>query len=59
MAIYIWLLIHSMVILCTNGGCTSVSMQHFDYLVGIGALEIIFESAGIVKIFSKKNGNNS
>lgn len=58
MAIYIWLIFHNIVIYCNSAGCLSTSMQHFNYLSGVGALELIFELAGIVKIFTKKGINN-
>ena len=56
-SIYIWLKIHEIIINCTQAGCVQTSMSHFNYLMGIGALELIFELSGIIKIFSKK-GNN-
>lgn len=59
MAIYIWLLINSIVIYCDVSGCVSTSIAHFNYLTTIGSLELIFEVAGIVKIFTKKNGVNN
>jgi hypothetical protein len=54
MALYIWLLWHQVVVFCQSGvGCMSTSMAHFNYLIGVGALELIFELAGIIKIFTK------
>lgn len=54
MTIYIWLLIQEMIVRCIDSLCSSVSMAHFDYLLGIGSLELIFEVAGIIKIYSQK-----
>lgn len=56
MAIYIWLLYYNIAILCENG-CTQVSMAHFNYLFGVGALELIFELRGIIKIYQKRKFN--
>ncbi len=55
MGIYIWLLWHQMVIFCTEAGCMQVSMAHFNYLVGLGTLELVLEITGIIRIFFKKN----
>lgn len=59
MVIYIWLLIHEIIIQCTTGvGCIQSSMAHFNYIIGLGALEMIFEIPGIVRIFFKKDDIN-
>lgn len=56
MALYIWLLWHQLVIFCAVGaGCLQTSMAHFDNLMAAGALELLFEVGGIIKIFSRKN----
>ena len=55
MVLYIWLLFYNVAIYCApNAGCIQVSMTHFNYLVGIGALEIIFEMGGMIRIYEKK-----
>ncbi len=56
MAIYIWLIWHEIIIFCQQGvGCLQVSNAHFSYLMGLGALELIFELPAIAKIFLKKD----
>jgi hypothetical protein len=57
MAFYIYLIWHQIVIHCAEAaaGCMQVSVAHFDYLMSAGALEMILEIAGIVKIFKKKD----
>lgn len=56
MVLYIWLVIHEIVIFCQAGvGCSQVSNAHFSYLIGIGALELVFEIPAIVKIFFRKD----
>jgi hypothetical protein len=56
MILYIWLLWHEIVIFCQQGvGCLQVSNAHFNYLIGIGALELIFEIPAIIKVFFKKD----
>lgn len=55
MVLYIWLLYHQILIQCTQAGCIQSSMANFDYLSGIGAVELIFELAGIIKIYQKVN----
>jgi hypothetical protein len=55
MGIYIWLLFHNVVIHCVeNAGCIQSSTNHLDYLIQIGTVELIFELAGMVRIFVKK-----
>jgi hypothetical protein len=56
-AIYIWLIFHDVSLMCTQFGCTSLSITHFDYLIGVGALELIFEIGGIVKVFTAKKSS--
>jgi len=53
MVFYIWLLFHSMVIMCTAAGCNAVSMSSFNYVIGLGTLELVFEVAGVIRIFKK------
>jgi hypothetical protein len=43
--------------MCTQYGCTSITASHFDYLIGIGALELIFEIGGIIKVFVAKKAS--
>lgn len=59
MTLYIWLLWHQIAITCIAAtGCVQTSMAHFDYMMGIGALELILEISGIIRIYVKKvNGN--
>lgn len=55
MILYIWLIWHQLVIYCAAGaGCIQSSVAHFDYITGIGALELLFEISGIIKIFTIK-----
>ena len=57
--LYIWLLFYNVAIYCApNAGCIQTSMAHFNYLVGIGAIELIFELHGMVKIYEKKKFDN-
>jgi hypothetical protein len=55
MTFYIWLLWHQIVIECNQVGCLQSSMAHFNYIIGLGFLELIFEIGGIVRIYLKKN----
>ena len=56
MVLYIWLLWYQIIIYCAQGaGCIQSSMAHFEYILGIGAVELIFEISGIVKVFLRKD----
>jgi predicted sulfurtransferase len=56
MVLYIWLLWHQVVIYCTQGvGCIQSSMAHFEYVLGLGVIEVIFEIGGIIKVFVRKD----
>ena len=58
MTLYLWLLFHQVFITCTQAGCIQASSNaNFDYLLGIGAIELVFELSGIIKIYARKSIN--
>lgn len=55
MIIYIYLLWHEIVIYCAQtSGCMQTSLFHFNQVLALGALELLFEIPQIIKIYLKK-----
>ena len=58
MGVYIWLLLRDLVYFCAGGsGCVPSTNTHLDYLIAIGAVELLGEIAGVLRVYIKKNGN--
>ena len=55
MILYIYLLWHQIVIYCAEAsGCLQTSEFHFNQLLALGSLELLFELPQIVKIYVHK-----
>lgn len=59
MIIYIWFIVNQIVIQCTGAGCAATSVDHFNYIAGIGLLELICEIPGVIKVFRRKLNGDS
>jgi hypothetical protein len=57
MTIYLWLVIQGIIISCVNSICIQQANGHLEYLLAIGSVELLFEIAGIIRIYGKRSDN--